>query len=99
MSEFVDSYILNGDRAKLINDKTRYHFLLKAVEMFKLYDTNNDGAIDEKEFHKVYKELVGKEKKEEEKVLVQIDVDQNGRVLFHEFIKWLKKVPFEKLTF
>lgn len=88
----------SGDKFKTVNDKTRYYYLKKAVEMFKVYDLDHNGAIDSKEFHKLYKDLGGKgHKKEEKKALLQIDLDHNGKVSFQEFMKWLNWVPLEHL--
>lgn len=83
----------SGENFKAITDKTRYYYLHTAIVMFKKYDEDNNLAIDEKEFHKLYIDLGQLMNLEEHEAMSQIDVDRNGRISFQEFLKWLNWVP------
>lgn len=92
-----ETWLHSGERFKSIADKTRYYYLKKAIVMFKKYDTDNNLAIDEHEFHELYKDLGGSGKEDEHAALEKIDLDHNGRVSFPEFLKWLHWVPLDHL--
>ena len=89
------SWLNSGERFKNVNDKSRYHRLRKAVEMFKNYDKDGSGALDREEFKKLFTESGGKPKNLEA-ALKELDQDNNGLVSFQEFLKWLNWVPLEK---
>ena len=92
------SWFHSDEKFRSINDKTRYHYLRRAVSMFKQYDLDDNLAIDPHEFHKLYKELGGsKDKIKESKALKEMVTDNNGRVSFVEFLKWLNWLSLEEL--
>ena len=47
-------WLQSGERFKNINDKSRYHRLKKAVELFKSYDKDESGSLDRDEFEKLF---------------------------------------------
>lgn len=94
--EFV-TWLHSGERFQTITDKTRYYYLQNAIVMFKRYDIDKNQAIDEKEFQILLHELGGCEQNKGRELMLQIDVDKNGRISFYEFMKWLKWVPMEYL--
>ena len=50
----------SGEKFQNINDKSRYHKLKKAVDLFKKYDVDNSQALDREEFKRFFKEVGGK---------------------------------------
>ena len=97
--EEFQKWLLSGEKFRTINDKSRYHYLRRAVEMFRQYDTDGNLVIDANEFHRLFKESGGKGNKKEKDALQELDVDNNGIVSFQEFLKWLHWVPLEDLSF
>lgn len=95
--EEFKKWLHSGERFKSITNKTRYYYLQKAIVNFKKYDTDENLAIDEREFHELYKDLGGCKLDEEQQAMFEIDLDHNGRVSFNEFLKWLSWVPLEHI--
>lgn len=94
-----EKWFLSGERFQSINDKCRYHYLRKAIEMFKKYDVDNNLAIDKQEFHQLFSEVGGASKKQEKKAMKELDIDHNGRVSFQEFLNWLNWTTLKDLQF
>ncbi|XP_066916605.1 uncharacterized protein [Clytia hemisphaerica] len=98
--EFV-IWMKSGDKFKAVSDKARYHYLKKAVDMFKQYDLDRDGSIDSKEFDLLYYDIVPNKEKHtnvlRRKSMFEVDLDHDGRVSFQEFMRWLHWVPLEDL--
>ena len=88
------AWLKSDERFKNVNDKSRYHFVRKAVELFKKYDKDKSGALERKEFAKLVKESGGK-KSIVNKALKELDLDNNGVISFQEFLWWLGWVPMD----
>ena len=92
-------WFLSGEKFQSINNRTRYQYLRKAIEMFKKYDVDNNLAIDKKEFKKLFQESGGKGNKTEKRAMKELDTDKNNKVSFQEFLDWLNWTPLQELEF
>lgn len=71
---------------------TRFHRLKKAIDMFKNYDVDGNGAIEKDEFTELMISVKCPSHKIPE-ALKPIDLDANGKVSFPEFLHWLNWLP------
>merc|ERR1712054_655679 len=59
---------------------------------FQAFDSNDDGIVDRAEFMEMYESLkAGGVEKECETVLAELDTNGDGRIVFNEYVEWLKK--------
>ena len=85
------AWLNSGEKLKNIEDGPRFAMIRKAVEMFKRYDVDNNGALDREEISKVLVDCCPNIP-DVESAAGYLDTDQNGRISFHEFLKWLNWV-------
>ena len=90
--EEFKSWLNSGEKLQNINDKSRYHRLRQAVDLFRKYDTDDSQALDRNEFSKLFIDL-GEKKQNLEGALKELDRDGNERISFQEFLKWLNWIP------
>ena len=92
------AWMQSPNRAGLARDPTgsKYHILLKAVEYFKQYDTDQSGALEGSEFEKLMKSM-GVRDEAVAGALNGLDRDHNGKISFEEFLKWLNWIPMDDL--
>lgn len=93
--EEFHAWLKSGEKFKNIDDKTRYHKLKKAVELFNKFDVDRSQALDREEFKKLFKEVGGKPKNLD-KALAELDKDGNNIISFQEFLRWLNWIPLEE---
>ena len=95
--EFKEWY--NSDEElKTVRDNSRYQIIKNAIELFKKFDVDQSYALDREELQKVILEFGGDPKSVDE-ALRQLDADNNGKISFQEFLKWLNWVPVDQLFF
>ena len=92
------AWIQNPSQAGLLMDPTgsKYHILLKAVEYFKQFDTDQSGALEVGEFTKLMKSI-GVNDSAVTAALNGIDRNHDGNISFYEFLKWLNWIPMDEL--
>ena len=92
------AWMQSPNRAGLARDPTgsKYNILLKAVEYFKQYDTDQSGALEGSEFEKLMKSI-GVRDEAVAAALNGLDRDHNGKISFDEFLKWLNWIPMDDL--
>lgn len=88
------NWLRSGERFENISDKSKFAKLCKAVEIFKTYDTDNSDTLDRKQFENLIKSL-GYRHVNSKKLFKELDIHQNGKLSFCEFMKWLNWVPVE----
>ena len=93
--EEFNSWLKSGEKFQNVNDKSRYHRLVKAVDMFNKFDVDKSHALDKGEFKKLFVEVGGK-LKNLDKALKELDRDGNNLVSFPEFLRWLNWIPLEE---
>lgn len=74
-----------------VNDRTKYYYTRKAVEMFKKYDRDASGTIEVNELKQLLKDVGYKNSLQD--ALKVLDKDGNGKISFPEFLKWLNWIP------
>lgn len=89
--EFLD-WLHSGERFKVIQDKSRFHKLCKAVELFKTYDADNSNNLSKDEFKHLLDSL-GYQGVDVERFFEYLDEHKNGKISFWELMKWLNWVP------
>lgn len=94
--EEFNSWLKSGEKFQNINDKSRYHRLKKAVDLFKKFDVDNSQALDRDEFKKLFKEVGGKPNKLDA-ALAELDRDGNNKISFQEFLRWLNWIPMDDM--
>ena len=94
--EEFNTWLKSGENFQNINDKSRYQLLKKAVDMFKKYDVDNSQALDREEFKKLFKDVGGKAKNLNA-ALAELDQNDDNRISFQEFLKWLNWIPLDNL--
>ncbi|EDO48530.1 predicted protein, partial [Nematostella vectensis] len=77
------TWIHDKNTLQNIDDKSRYHKIRKAIEMFKKYDKDASGSIDREEFKQLMHETGNKVNID--KALKKLDKDGNGQISFTEF--------------
>lgn len=87
-------WLRSGDRLESVSDKSRYARVQKAIEMFNKYDVDGNKSLDRKEFEKLFDDCGGKKARLAD-ALNQLDTDDNGKISFTEFMKWLNWVPMD----
>ena len=94
--EEFKEWIQGNNKAGIIFDPTcqKYQLLIKAAEYFREFDTDNNGAIDGQEIVKLAVS-VGISEDKSATILDAIDKDQNGKISFLEFLKWLRWIPID----
>eukprot|EP00794_Sanderia_malayensis_P020346 gene20346-22349_t len=93
--EEFHAWLQSGERFKNVTDKSRYHRLKKAIEMFKEYDKDGSGALDAKEFEKLFLTYGGQKGKVAEG-LKELDKDGNGLISLPELLRWLRWIPIDE---
>lgn len=59
---------------------------------FQAFDHNDDGVVDAGEFKEMYESLqAGGVEKDLDTVLAELDTNKDGKVVFNEYVAWLKK--------
>merc|ERR1712216_237679 len=59
---------------------------------FQAFDANDDGVIDRAEFTEMYESLkAGGVEKPLETVLAELDINHDDKIVFNEYVEWLKK--------
>ena len=91
-----ETWFRSGENFKSINDFTRYYYLQKAIEFFKKYDIDESGSIDLEESYQLFQEYGGKHVTIED-FMTEMDIDNDGRISFEEFMKWLHWIPMDQL--
>lgn len=93
------AWLRSNERFQTITDKCRYYYLQKAIVIFQKFDTDQDMCIDKNEFHSLFVELGGANKNAEDEhvTMDNMDLNQDGRISFEEFMRWLNWVPLEYL--
>ncbi|XP_065065826.1 troponin C, skeletal muscle-like [Rhopilema esculentum] len=94
--EEFKAWIQDEKKSGLLHDPsgTRYQLLLKAVEYFKQFDADDNGALEGQEIVMLMKSIGVREEGIEEAVN-SIDKDHNGKISFNEFLKWLQWIPMD----
>jgi len=87
-------WFCDGDKLNALNDQSRYHLLSKAVEMFRQYDCDGNQAIGIDEFYQLMSNIGGNEHSIDE-AFKSLDSDQNGKISFPEFLRWLNWIQFD----
>jgi len=90
------SWITSGEKLKNI-DSHRFDLMSKAVEMFKRLDADQSGALDRDEFTKLHLE-VGGQLQYLDSALNALDSDNNGKISFVEFMKWLNWIDMSEFS-
>lgn len=90
-------WIRGNNRSGLIFEPTgkRYQLLLKSAEYFKEFDLNDNGALEGEEIMRLM-DSVGVAREKTDAAVKAIDRDQNGKISFHEFLKWLRWIPMDE---
>ena len=89
-------WLRNDDKWSYLSDRSRFRLLLKAVELFKQYDTDASGALDTQEFSVLYADMGG-HAYYIQSALKSMDKDGNGRISFYEFLKWLNWIELNTM--
>ncbi|XP_028398496.1 probable calcium-binding protein CML16 [Dendronephthya gigantea] len=90
--EELHQWLTSGEKFQNANDKCRFYRLKKAVEMFKKFDADGSGSIDENEFRQLMIAInCPRDKIDEAKK--SLDKDGNGVISFPEFLQWLNWLP------
>ncbi|XP_046848651.1 calmodulin-like protein 12 [Xenia sp. Carnegie-2017] len=90
--EELSHWLASGEKFKNINDKCRFHRLKKAVELFKKFDADGNGAIEKDEFTNLMIAINCPRNKIPE-ALKSLDSDGDGKISFPEFLNWLNWLP------
>ena len=91
-------WMRSNENLKNATEKHRFWLIRNAVDMFQKYDTNGNWSLDMQELKQMIVEHGGTLEKIEDS-LAALDEDKNGRISFHEFLKWLDWVPMDELFF
>jgi Ca2+-binding EF-hand superfamily protein len=92
-SEFVD-WLHSDERYRCINDTSRFHLISKAVELFRQFDSNDNGSLDRREFLRLVRSL-GYQHVNNNIEFQKMDNDGNGVISFWEFLRWLNWIPIQ----
>ena len=88
--EDFNDWIKSGDRVRNIKDPSKWCLLKAAMEMFKRYDIDANRVIDREEFALLFTERGGDGVAcDMETAYRNMDVDQNDKITFCEFLIWL----------
>lgn len=84
----------SGEGMSNVSDESRYHYVKKAVDLFKRFDTNKNGTIDRDELQHLMRSIGFTQSLDS--AFEQLDKDKNGKISFPEFIVWLNWLPPSK---
>ena len=90
------SWLTSGEKLKTV-DSHRFNLMYKAVEMFKRIDADQSGSLDRTEFVKLHAEVGGRPEYLDS-ALNALDSDQNGKISFFEFMKWLNWIDMSEFS-
>merc|ERR1712183_551540 len=94
-TEFKQWYDSN-ENLKFIRDDSRFSIMKSAIDLFKRYDADGSFALDRDELQTVIAEFGGNRMLVDD-AMMQLDTDQDGKVSFQEFLKWLNWIPAHDL--
>ena len=80
----------------IVKDSSKYYLLERAVQYFKTCDQDKSGALEENEFKQLMNSL-GARPDTVHSALESMDKDHNGKISFHEFLRWLNWLPMSDL--
>jgi hypothetical protein len=89
-------WVRSNERFTCITDKTRFYYLQKALDTFKIYDWDENHALSRKEFQKMYYDFGGNDN-EMETSFRALDLDDNGVISFPEYLRWLNWVNLDEI--
>lgn len=89
LNDLID-WLHSADR--YVHDASRFRILSKAVELFKVFDKNDNGSLDRTEFNLLVRSL-GYTEINCDKEFHNMDHDGNGIISFLEFLTWLNWIP------
>ena len=95
--EFI-YWMRSNENLQNVTDRHRFGLIRHAVDMFQKYDKDDNWSLDVHELQDMVIEHGGEADKVME-ALVKLDEDNNGRISFQEFLKWLDWVPMDELFF
>lgn len=91
-----ETWFRSGEHLQSITNLTRFYYLKKAVEFFKKYDLDDNGAIDRKEFGKLFEDFAKNGEQTMDAFMDALDLDKNGLISFEELARWLHWLPPEE---
>ncbi|XP_022104102.1 calmodulin-like protein isoform X2 [Acanthaster planci] len=89
--EFYD-WLKSGDRFSNIDDCSRFHYVSKAMDMFKKFDKDGSGRLERAEVHELLLSI-GARREQLDAGLKAIDKGGDGTVSFSEFLDYLNWLP------
>merc|ERR1712072_317471 len=90
--DFLEWWKTDEKREGLRLDEDELLELSMLLTEFQAFDHNDDGVVDADEFKEMYESLqAGGVEKDLETVLTELDTNKDGKVVFNEYVEWLKK--------
>lgn len=92
-SEFKD-WLRSGERFQRLDNCAKFQRVCTAFEYFKTFDTDNSGTLDRQQFESLMK-FLGYHNQDMDKTFAKMDMHNNGKLSFWEFMIWLNWAPIE----
>lgn len=91
--EFKD-WLRSGERFQRLDNHPKFERVCRAFQYFKSFDTDDSGTLDREQFEAMMKYL-GYHNQDMDKAFAKMDIHNNGKISFWEFMIWLNWAPIE----